>query len=245
MLDLLIPSAPGIYRCAIRSGACRYLPVVTTGYTHRQESSYLQFKLCRQISHLWSVVLSAPLVCLTHFRFSWSVSLCTHAWGSRLSSEWALTYNRRVDWSSTWPRTLLNHSWQLPVWLFVCVLTAAETKPQRFQTDVRQGTRSFKQPALEPNSARLKSVVVWWWICHFYTYKLAKKIINPAHLKRHTSMKSSRVLNVCDWIGFVSQKHTIFGIRSVNTNRSICVLGKIKTSPILACQSTTVQKQEF
>ncbi len=27
----------------------------------------------------------------------------------------------RVGWDWPWPRALLNHSWQLPVWRFVCV----------------------------------------------------------------------------------------------------------------------------
>lgn len=173
MLDLLVPSAPGIYCRAIRSGACRYLPVVTTGHAHPQESSYLQFKLCRQISHLWSVVLTALDLCgLLLFALNTADLASAGVWvyahmpeGPDCSQNGPLRITSpltRENWSSTtWPKTLLNHSWQLPVWRFVCVLTAAETKPQCFQANCPDWHQT-RNPLLvqlagqQQNSARLK-----------------------------------------------------------------------------------------
>lgn len=115
--------------------------------------------------NIWPVWVNR--VCLKHWRFRmWAYAHMSEgldfSLNGSLHTSCLLT---RVDWGWTWSRTLLNHSWQLPVWRFVCVLTAAETKPQCFQAS-GTGWRQTRNPlvyselvqmeAHEPNSARLK-----------------------------------------------------------------------------------------
>lgn len=100
MLDLLVPSAAGIYCWPTRSGACRYLLVVTTGYIPKRKLisaiQTMQANFLFMVNwpdRIWPVW--ANLVCLKHWRFSLrlNASLCTRAWGSEVFSEWVLTYN--------------------------------------------------------------------------------------------------------------------------------------------------------